>query len=171
MPMPETEASYRGVVSEAVLSEKNGRPQLVLTLQCEGMFARESEDSQEEKWCDLPDSFGWTATAYLFPMTKTGELNEVCINQLKEAFDWKGQTSLGDLPDFVMGRPVQFDLREETYNGKTSLKVAWIRAYDANPNRKAEAAGEDKVKEWDALLGNAFAALGGDDKPDPGVEV
>lgn len=89
-----------------------------------------------------------------FPFKKDGTPNEKTIKQLMEALGWDGQ-SLKSLQDGDYShKEVQIVVKEETYEGKARLNVAWLNPGDYEPGLKEM----DPTKvsamasQWDAKL-------------------
>lgn len=74
-------------------------------------------------------------TGYFYLEKKDGSLNMNAIKSLREAFGWDGLDPfwLQDNGEVLGQKPVQLNLRNETYEGRTSIRVAFLNPYGAEP--------------------------------------
>ncbi len=151
MPMPEHEGRYRAEVLSAGVGEtKSGLMQVVIR------FAL-TEELNEGQWVDVRP-YDWQITAYECLENKDGALNEFKIQRLRDAFSWQTDDPFwledNDLP------PCQVALRWESYQGKDSLRVGFIDAYDYSGNGAGEVphSDDDMRRRIRARLGSKFRA-------------
>lgn len=117
---------FRGVPTQGIMGESTGGfPQFVVRF-----LATEYYDVDTASWVDWsPYQQSLTAYLILFNASKA-MLN---YEQVMKAFNWNGavlddlqKTDFGDLI-------VQFDVRENVYNGKTNLRIEWVDEANASP--------------------------------------
>lgn len=152
--------SFRGkVVDRGIGETKNGFPQLVLQL-----VATEKWDEQDEVWVDWSQFDVTEATAYmcLFGKSKKATL---AINQAMKAFGWDGSSLLDLQENEGLANQIQWRMAENTYEGKTSIQVAWIDEYDAVPGRKVRKLEKADLKKLDGMYAAALKAVSGGPKP------
>jgi hypothetical protein len=88
---------------------------------------------------------------------RDGSINENASKTLIEALGWKGDVDDLNRTDTWTPHHCQIVVEEDTYNGKTKLKVAWVNPYDSSPTiRKME---PQKIGQVKAALGSQFRAL------------
>jgi hypothetical protein len=80
------------------------------------------------EWTDWTAYEDHSIVGYFYIVKKDGTVNEPVVANLVEVIDWNGDpdTIVGDPPDI----PVQITVGQETYNGKTTLKVQWLNPVD-----------------------------------------
>lgn len=161
MSLIQEAASYRGVVVEhAVSATSSGLPQLVVKLR-----ALEHYDFDEKTWIDWTSREDCEITGYLVLFDKKGE-PIFHVKDIQNVYEWDGASLTGLEELDLEGAETQFEVIQDTYEGKTRLKVARISKYDDVP-------GTGAVKKLDAdeltALNAKFAAglkkSGGGPKP------
>lgn len=152
--------SFRGKVVDRGISEtKNGYPQLVLQL-----VAAEKWDEQAEVWVDWSQFDVTEATAYMCLFGKSKKAT-MAVGQAMKAFGWDG-TSLLDLQENeALADQIQWRMAENTYEGNTTIQVAWIDEYDAVPGRKVRKLEKADIKKLDGQYAAALKAVSGGPKP------
>lgn len=150
---------FRGQITDrGIAATKNGFPQLVLQLR-----ATEKYNEAEEVWEDWSQYEEVEATAYIVLFGGNGKPT-FGVEQAKRALGWNGASFLSLQEDTSVER-IQWRMAENTYEGKTSLQVAAIDAYDAEPGRKVRKLDVADVKKLDARYAAQLKALGGGPKP------
>jgi len=117
---------FRGVPTQGIMGEStNGFPQFVVQF-----LATEYYDAETGTWIDW-SPYQQTMTAYLILFNDSKAL--LNYEQVMLAFKWDG-ADMGQLQreDFE-GLVVQFEVKENVYNGKVNLRIEWIDAGDGNP--------------------------------------
>ena len=121
------EGRFRAAAIEAAANETGPNKLATETFR----FALE-EELQAGEWVDVAEE-GLDIVAYCYIEKKDGTLNDFQIEALQSSFGWGGsdmfwfEENLRELPK------VQLTLEEETYEGKTRIKVRFINAYDSEP--------------------------------------
>ena len=81
-----------------------------------------------EDWTDWTGYEDHSIVGYFWIVKKDGSVNTRTVENLAEVLDWDGN------PDTIMGDPpdisVQITVAEDTYQGRTSLKVQWLNPVD-----------------------------------------
>jgi len=125
---PEKDGTYRAeVMSAAAGTGAGGAAQVVF------QFALTEEFTNGE-WYATAE--GQEIRGYQYLLTKAGAVNETTVNNLREALGWPNDDPFW-FEDQLDGEgllPVQIVLGWEEYQGKPSLKVKWINAYDRDPS-------------------------------------
>lgn len=113
---------------------------------------------------NIEDASGQAITAYLFLTGKndTGnKINEINVRSLRDALGWDGTSfaSLqeGDWTDVK----VQAVIENDTYNGKTSLKVRYVNPRDYAGGAGMKKADDASLKVLDAKFGGMLRAING----------
>jgi hypothetical protein len=132
----------------------NGYPQFVVRLKAMEFYDEDgSIGGKPETWVPWGE-YDQELTAYLVLYTKdakTGQWKELLnAGQIKKALGWDGASfaalANGNYANtLIMGR-----VEEHEYNGQTSLRVQWIDAADASPNRTMAKYDAEKLKGLDA---------------------
>jgi hypothetical protein len=117
---------FRGRPTQGIMDEtKNGFPNFIVRLEITEMW-----DVDTKMWVDW-SSFDMSITGYLVLFNATKALMN--YDQVMKAFNWDGTDmsvlQTDDYGDLI----VQFEVEENIYDGKTSLRVNWIDNTDANP--------------------------------------
>lgn len=117
---------FRGVPTQGVMGESTGGfPQFVVQF-----LATEYYDADTASWVDW-SPYQQTMTAYLILFNASKAM--LNYEQVMKAFDWDGADlnalQRTDFDSLI----VQFDVRENVYNGKTNLRIEWIDEANANP--------------------------------------
>lgn len=151
--------TYTGTIVEAALGEtKNGFPQAILKLAAKRKFI---DDPAGMKHFGLTDpayvdwsEFTEEAMAYLVLFKSTEKFDSVTkllnYDQLVIAVGWNG-TDFDNFEEFV-GKDILFRIKENDYNGKVTLQVAWIDKVDADPAGSLRPLDAEKVKGLSAKL-------------------
>lgn len=156
------EATFRGEVvdgSPSVTSKDN----LQLCLALRGAEIWDEEDKVWVKWGD-DGVEECEITGYLVLISGDGA--EIFhYKSVEKAFEieFNSVTEL-DAFEFV-GKQIQFRVEESTYKDKTSLKVAGIDHYDAEPGQRVQKLDEAKIKSLDAKYATFFRGRKGEKKP------
>ena len=128
MSMITEAASYRGVVTEhSVVASSGGCPQLALKLR-----ALELHDFEEKMWVDYQHREDSEITAFLTLFNAKGD-KIFHTDDVMRVFEWDGASLMGLNELDLEGAEVQFDVISDTYENKTRLKVAGIKAYNDTP--------------------------------------
>lgn len=110
----------------------------------------------ESVWHDWMQYGDFHAFGHFYVVKSDGGVNERPAQQLAESLGWNGtfaQVQSGPPPDVL----VQVTVKEETYQGKTRLKVEWMNPVDYVPQPRGEDA--SSVKQLDAMFGSQLRAL------------
>ncbi len=150
---------YRGVITDGGLGEsKNGLPQEVLSLK-----ATEVYDDESQEW--LPaDSESNEIMAYLVLFDKKDNPIFHC-DALKKVTGWDGASfvTLSELN--LADVPIQFHVEENTYQENTTLQVANIREYDAEPGRSVRKLDKEGVSALQAKYASVLSSTKAPAKP------
>ena len=125
------EGTFRGyAVEKGVAESTNKFPQFVARLQ-----GVEFYDEETEQWVDWSQYEENEITGY-FVLFGSDNNPTLTAAQIQKAFGWSGE-SFNELDEADYSNTlVQFRVEERTYNGKTTLQVAWIDSADAEPGNK-----------------------------------
>ena len=161
--LPTIAAPYRGSVTSVSLGEKNDKPQIELRIRLEQIYHAPAGGGERE-WMTLePAQYDWEITAYLYPMRKTEsglDINQTCVDQLKDALGYNPHDGIEAMADPAwVGKLIGLDVKSEEWQGKTQMKVGWLRAADADPNRRIAEAPPEKVSKWAALINHKLASM------------
>jgi hypothetical protein len=141
----DTIGTYKGVVLEHGLAlTKNGFPQLVIKVQATEKYIDspaelkhyELETEQYIDWSEFDE----TTTGFLVLFKDNEEFTEetalMNYEQVQLALGWDGQ-EFDDLNgEKFVGKEVLFRMEENFYNEQTTIRLNWIDAADAPPNRE-----------------------------------
>ncbi len=150
---------YRGVITDGGLGEsKNGLPQETLSL-----IATEVYDDESQEW--LPaDSESNEIMAYLVLFDKKDKPIFHC-DTLKKVTGWDG-VSFVTLSELNLADvPIQFHVEENTYQENTTLQVANIREYDAEPGRSVRKLDKEGVSALQAKYASVLSSTKAPTKP------
>lgn len=115
-------------------------------------------DFKQEAWVEW-EPYDQEADGVLWVIKKDGSLNDVACRSLVQSTGWDG-----DLEAFGEKRwdptRCQVQIKEDTYNNKTQLRIAFINPYDRVPGVMGTL-DSDKVKGLKASHGSALRALVG----------
>ncbi len=121
--------TYKGVIRSHAVSKtrKLEVPQFVVTIGAQKLW-----DEEHESWTPW-DEWDQDSTGYFVLMSLKDGVPTKCLNyeQVMAATKWDGVSFAGLAGLNLKGREVQFRIAEDTYEGKTQLKMAWLDAADA----------------------------------------
>lgn len=143
MSLIDRTGTFRGrIVDHGVSKSTGGYPQWIASL-----IASEYYDAEEQVWVDWSEYDVNEITTYLVLFGGKGEtLNS---QQVKKVTGWNGN-SFAELNGLNLDEiGIQFRVEENTYEGKTSLQVAWIDEYDATPGRTVRKLNPDELSALD----------------------
>ena len=143
MSLIDRTGTFRGrIVDHGVSKSTGGYPQWIASL-----IASEYYDVEEQVWVDWSEYDVNEITTYLVLFGGKGEtLNS---QQVKKVTGWNGN-SFAELNGLNLDEVgIQFRVEENTYEGKTSLQVAWIDEYDATPGRTVRKLNPDELTALD----------------------
>jgi hypothetical protein len=127
--------AFLATIQESAYGEtKKGLPQWVGKLLAVKRFVTDKAELEGLKLADagwVDWNYGDEITAFLVLFNGDGPLKN--FEQLQIATGWDG-SDFQELPSLV-GKTVLIRVEEDTYEGKTSLKVQWIDSPDASPDR------------------------------------
>ena len=155
---PDYMGTYKALVLDGALQEKNGMPWFVVRVALSEYF-----DQKEGEWMDVSDN-NWAMNAYFALYGRKGgeEGGEIVATlnhqQLCKVFGWDG-CGLDYLAgtDFS-GKTVQVRVVENTYEkAKTPVTIEWIDVEDADPNSGLQKLDPAKVKELSAKFQHLWA--------------
>lgn len=152
--------TYRGsIIDHGVSLTTNDNPQWIAAL-----HAEEYWDEQEKVWVSWAERDDTDITGYFVLAGK--EQREIfhCKN-IEKAVGWSGESwkSLAELD--LSEVKVQFRIEEHTYNENTTLQVAGIDHYDAEPGRTVRKLDTSEIKDLDARFASFFRKRKGERKP------
>jgi len=158
----DTAGTYRGEILESASDEtKKGFPQVILRLKAiekwvEDKAGMEHFKLTEPGWVDW-SSFGEDILAYLVlfnsaEVFEPGQTDLKNYGQLKLATGWDGEEfdSLGN--GALVGKKLLFRVENNEYQGKVSLQVNWIDAWDSSPGRELKSLDAAAVKALNSKL-------------------
>ena len=150
---------YRGVIVDGGLGEsKNGLPQEVLSLK-----AAEVYDDETQEW--LPaDTESNEIMAYLVLFDKKDNPIFHC-DALKKVTGWDGASFVKLSELNLADVPIQFHVEENTYQENTTLQVANIREYDAEPGRSVRKLDKEGVSALQAKYASVLSSTKAPAKP------
>jgi hypothetical protein len=109
------------------------------------------------EWTDWSGYEDHSIVGYFYIVKKDGAVNEATVANLVEVLDWDGD------PDSIVGTPpdipVQITVANETYNGKTTLKVQWLNPADYQGGAKK--ATPEEVQQIKKQFGSLLRAAAG----------
>jgi len=148
-------STFRGrIVDHGVSLSTNGFPQWVAQL-----IASEIYDEEKQVWVDWSEYDVNEITSYqvLFGSNKKETL---AVAQIKKITGWEGNSfqALTNMDLTEVG--IQFRVEENTYEGKTSLQVAWVDEYDAVPGRRVAKLDAEDLKKLDAQYAQLLKQTG-----------
>lgn len=164
----DSKGAFIGTIKEAVAAKsKNGFMQAVLRVLADKKWVDSADDLKfymeqgviteaVPQWADW-SAFDEDALGYLV-LFKDVEFREPLLNyeQLKIATGWAGD-DFATIADMV-GKQILFRMDEDTYNGKTSLKMNWVDSKDASPTPELRPLNAVEVAAASALLKKALGA-------------
>ncbi len=155
------EATFRtkNIVDGGLGKTSTGLPQVVLSLRADEIY-----DFDEKCWVPWDDVEEREITAYLVLIGKKD--NEIFhMKTTEKALGWDG-ASLGSLNDIdYQNSGIQFTTKENEYEGNTTIQVAGIDHYDAEPGRTVQKLDAAEVKGLDAKYAAFFRKRSGEKKP------
>lgn len=152
--------SFRGhIVEKSIDVTKNNYPQAVIRFNAVEMY-----DDETKQWLDWSKYDETEITAYLVLAGKDGNLGKN-YEQLKKATGWSGE-SFDEFEETDYSKVlVQFRVKLDSYNGKTSLKVAWVDHADADPSNALRKMDKAELKALDAKWAKVLKTASGGAKP------
>jgi len=162
MSQIDREGIFRGYIVESGVgrAKSSKAHQFMARLRATEMY---NEDTQEWMEWDFDEN---EITGYFFFCNKDKKLIDFQVENLARALGWSGDiVELGttDYSDTL----VQFHVKEDTYDGKTNLKVMRIDHADANPARTLQKLDSKELKALSAELSRKAVTLLGGPKPKP----
>jgi hypothetical protein len=152
-------ATFRGaVLDKAVTTTKNGYPQLVMPLKAVELY-----DPDLEQWVDWSEEEENEITAFLCLFGGNGEIT-LSGKQVMKVLGWSGE-SFQELDEIEFDGMIQFRTAENTYEGNTSIQVAWIDVEDAEPGNSIRRLDKDELKKLDAKYATGLRKASGGPKP------
>lgn len=153
MPPVDRVGLFQGTITDFGVTRTRQKelPQLVVTFLATALY----NDATEE-WDDWSEFEAHTITGYFVLVTLDAHGNVVkCLNydQVMEAVGWDGESYSSLAAMDLKDKKVQFRVQEDTYDGNTRLKAAWIAAEDAEVGLR-KLSGKDLTK-LDAEFGVA----------------
>lgn len=131
MPQISRIGHFKGEIKDfgVTTTRKAGLPQFVVTL-----LATELYDEVTETWDNWAE-YEETIIGYFVLVTLDPNSREVikCLNydQVMEAVGWDGETYSSLAAMDLKGKRVQFQVMEDSYDGKITLKANWLNAEEA----------------------------------------
>jgi hypothetical protein len=155
--------TFRGFIVEHGVSETpKGYPQFVGVLKATEFYDETGEltGNGEPGYIDWAP-YDQSITSYLVLYTKgaDGQWAELRnAEQIKKALGWDGLTFESLAAGKYDEKTILFRVEEHEYNGKTSLKVNWIDAADANPTKTLAKYDAGKLAGLTAKMGSVLVA-------------
>lgn len=143
-------------LSWGLQKKQTGSVQMVI----EYMILAQFDDGQWVDWSGFEDH---SITGYHNIVKKDGSVNTMQVELLAESIGWDG-----NMEAVKTGPPAavcQIDCRYEEYNGKESLKVAWIAHGDRIPGQNV--APPEVVDDLSKVYGTLMRASAGSAKREP----
>lgn len=146
--------TYLGIIAESTLGQSSGGfPQFVGRLVADRKYVNDPAEMahfgiKEPGYVDwlFGEAEGPSIIVFMVLFADKGPLKN--YEQLMSATGWTGE-DFQDLTNLV-GKRVLFRVEAETYKEVESLKVNWIDAEDAPPERTLKSVAPDKVSELNA---------------------
>jgi len=154
MAMPDRAGRFRAHPVETGVSftGENKLATFIVRYRCVEFF-----DEGGKQWVPWAE-YGHEITGYHYLDKKDGNVNERTIRDIREAFGWDGvsiESLQGDWSDAL----VQINIAEETYNGKTSLRVKWLNPADYEGGGAIEKSDAATLKALSNKLGPKLRAV------------
>lgn len=111
------------------------------------------------QWVDVQP--GQSIDAYITLEKSDGSMNTVNIDHLKASFGWDGVDPFWLQDNDLSQIQVQLTLENDTYNGKTKLKVQWIDPPGTEHGGIKRTEGDDRRRITDKLASKLRALSGG----------
>jgi hypothetical protein len=150
---------YKGVIIDGGLGQSSGGfPQEVWMLKAAEVY---DPDAQEYLPVDAEHD---EITAYLILISSKNKETKTA-QQVKKVTGWDG-ASFVDLANMDLADVgLSFRVEENTYEGNTSLQVAWVDVPDATPGRTVVKLGKDEVAALQARYASVLATTKAPVKP------
>lgn len=132
MPSITEEGYYRGVIIDHGVNTTRvqGLPQFVVTV-----MATAQHNAADDTWDGTYQEYQLTLSGYFVLVSKNKQDEIVkCLSyeQIMEATGWDGETYAGLAAMDLRGTEVQIQAQNETFEGKTTLRMKWISAVGAS---------------------------------------
>lgn len=132
--------TFLGTVLESPVSEtKNGFPQWTPRLRVDQKYVEDAVELAHFKLTEAQyvdyTPFDFEKVGFIVLFNADGPLMN--YDQVQKAVAWDGNSF--DTLSEAVGKQILFRVKEDTYSGKTSLKVDWVDAADASPTRTLKA--------------------------------
>ena len=114
-------------------------------------------DPETKSWVDW-SKYDMGIVGWHYLIQKNGSLNERTVENVIQALGWSGVFTDLSLESTKLTR-CQIEIKNETYNGTTSLKVKWINKWDSVPG--GNTASDDDLKGFDTQFGAQLRAMRG----------
>lgn len=149
--LPNREGRFRATIDDVGISESGKPPKLCVAFQ----FGLTSELTADG-WRDVTSEH-MAITGYFYLELNDGSINKITVDQFKTALLWSGR----DIQHLttVKGAEVQITIQNETYEGKTRLKVKYLNPFDYEGGVIKH--DEDALKRAQNRLGAKLRALSG----------
>ena len=146
---------FKARISEVGFSNKEGSEAVQWWAKC---HAQEFFDEQQQQWVPWSE-YDQGITAFLNIIKKDGTPNDSQIKNLIEALGWDGvDFAWLDTVENFSDKIVQITCEYQEYNGKTSLRVAWLNPenFEGVQLKKLDAS---QVKSLNARYGSMLRAI------------
>lgn len=153
--------AFRGnLLQWAVNETRNGNPQFVaefagLEYYVEGADELAAFEMTEPGWINWAD-YDQSILGYLVLFNDKGPL--LNYEQLQKALGWDGASFASLAQGDWSGKQLLFRVDWHEYDGKTSLQVQWVDAYDADPVRSLRALDANGLKDLDSKFGGMMSS-------------
>ncbi len=139
--------TYRGTVVETTVGKtKKGYPQFIVRIQPEEVY-----DFTDQEWYAVDQTNQLPDIGYLVLCTATQEMFH--LQDIRAAFGWQGTTFKSLAEASFAGTKVQYRMAENDYDGKVTIQMQNVAAFDASPTGGLRAASDDDLKTMDAEFG------------------
>ncbi|MCH9057260.1 MAG: hypothetical protein IIB55_01390 [Planctomycetes bacterium] len=163
MTMPDREGRWRAYPVEWSVQEIGDSKLCTLVMSFKmSQWYGVMNTGDPEDWQDWTLYGEQIITGYFFLEKKDRSPNEFAINSLKDALGWDGLdvTALQNADWSQVG--VQLTLENDTYQGKTRLKVKWLNTWDSEGGGQAiEKSDAPVLSAMQARLGSKLRAIAG----------
>lgn len=149
--LPNREGRFRAVIEDVGISESGKPPKLCVALG----FSLTSELTAQG-WRDVTAE-NMAITGYFYLELNDGSINTFTVDQFKSALRWSGR----DIQHLITAKGIelQITLQNETYEGKTRLRVKYLNPFDYEGGGVKH--DEDAMKRAQNRLGAKLRALSG----------